>query len=61
MNKDQIKGAAKEATGKAQKSLGKLTGQTGQQVKGLSKEVTGKAQRLAGDAKAALKDASRKT
>ncbi len=51
MNKDQIKGSAKEAAGKIQKNVGKATGSTGHQVKGAVKEVAGKAQKAFGDAR----------
>jgi uncharacterized protein YjbJ (UPF0337 family) len=49
MNKDQIKGSAKEAAGKVQKNVGKATGSTGHQVKGTAKEIAGKAQKAYGD------------
>lgn len=35
MNKDQIKGLAKDMTGKAQEEIGKLVGSKEQQAKGL--------------------------
>jgi uncharacterized protein YjbJ (UPF0337 family) len=54
MNKDQIKGAAKNVGGKVQEEAGKLTGNTTQQAKGLAKQVEGKAQELVGDLKAAV-------
>lgn len=60
MNKDQIKGAVKEAAGKVQEKLGEVTGNTKQQVKGLNKEIAGHAQRKVGDVKEALKDATKK-
>lgn len=60
MNKDQIKGAVKEAAGKVQEKLGEVTGNTKQQVKGLNKEIAGHAQRKVGDVKEALKDAAKK-
>ena len=50
MNKHQVKGALKEATGKLQQKAGKLTGRTSHRAKGLAKEVAGKAQRGFGDA-----------
>ncbi len=54
MNKDQIKGAAKNVGGKVQEAAGKLTGNTTQQAKGLAKQVEGKAQERVGDLKAAV-------
>jgi uncharacterized protein YjbJ (UPF0337 family) len=56
MNKDQVKGAAKEAAGKVQKNVGKATGNGTQAVKGKMRELTGKAQKAFGDAKSDAKD-----
>ncbi|HXC38183.1 MAG TPA: CsbD family protein [Burkholderiales bacterium] len=55
MNKDQIKGAAKDVAGKIQEEAGKLTGSKEQQIKGLSRQVAGKAQKKLGDFKEAVK------
>jgi len=60
MNRDQVKGSIKDATGKVQEKAGKLTGSTGQQVKGLAKQAEGKAQKGVGDAKHATKNSDRK-
>jgi len=60
MNKDQVKGAVKETTGKVQEKFGELIGSDAQRAKGLVKEVTGKAERKLGDAKEVLKDALHK-
>jgi uncharacterized protein YjbJ (UPF0337 family) len=51
MNKDQIKGSAKEAAGKVQQKVGEVTGSTGQQIKGAAREIAGKAQKAYGDIK----------
>lgn len=59
MNKDQIKGTAKDIAGKTQEEVGKLTGSTSQQVKGLNKQVSGKIQKGVGDAKEFIKDANK--
>ncbi|OIQ65653.1 hypothetical protein GALL_527870 [mine drainage metagenome] len=59
MNKDQIKGTAKDIAGKTQEKVGKLTGSTSQQVKGLNKQVSGKIQKGVGDAKEFIKDANK--
>jgi len=56
MNKDQVKGAVKEAAGKVQEQTGKLIDSPEQQVKGINKQVEGKVQKNYGDAKEALKD-----
>jgi len=56
MNKDQVKGVAKEIAGKVQEEAGKLVGSEKQQVKGLDKQISGKAEKAFGDAKEAIKD-----
>jgi len=60
MNKDQAKGAVKEAAGKLQRKTGEVVGSSDQQAKGLEKEVEGKAQKGYGDVKEAVKDSTRK-
>ncbi len=55
MNKDQVKGTAKDIAGKVQEKVGKVTGSTSQQVKGLAKQVTGKMQKGAGDVEETVK------
>ena len=59
MNKDQVKGATKEAAGKVQEAAGKLVNSKEQQAKGLGKQVAGNVQKNYGDAKENLKDASK--
>jgi uncharacterized protein YjbJ (UPF0337 family) len=61
MNRNQIKGAAKNIAGKAQQKVGELTGDRAQQVKGIAKQVEGKVQRGAGNVERALDIARRKT
>ncbi len=56
MNKDQIKGKAKDIEGKIQEKAGKVVGSSEQQAKGLSKQVEGKVQESLGDAKEIVKD-----
>ena len=56
MNKDQVKGKAKDIGGKIQEEVGKVIGSSEQQAKGLSKQVEGKTQEKFGDAKEVLKD-----
>ena len=51
MNKDQVKGTAKDIAGKVQEKAGKAMGSTEQQVKGQAKQVTGKMQKGVGDVK----------
>ena len=60
MNKDQVKGSAKEIAGKVQNGAGKLVGSHDQQAKGLEKQISGKAQKTLGDVKEASKDALKK-
>ncbi|MDO8292946.1 MAG: CsbD family protein [Gallionella sp.] len=59
MNKDQVKGAAKEIAGKVQEEAGKLVGSKEQQVKGLGKQISGKAEKAYGDVKEVIKDANK--
>lgn len=61
MNKDQVKGAAKEAAGKVQHKTGEALGSTEQQAKGMAKEIKGKAQKNLGDARETVKDTSRRS
>jgi uncharacterized protein YjbJ (UPF0337 family) len=57
MNKDQVKGVAKNIAGKVQEQAGKLVGSKEQQAKGLGNQVAGKAEKVYGDAKEVIKDA----
>lgn len=57
MNKDQIKGAVKDAAGKVQQKAGELVNSPEQQAKGIAKQVEGQAQKKVGDVKEAVKDA----
>jgi uncharacterized protein YjbJ (UPF0337 family) len=56
MNKDQVKGVAKDVTGKVQEEAGKLIGSKEQQIKGLSKQISGKVQKGVGDVKQAVEN-----
>lgn len=60
MNKDQAKGAAKDVAGKAQKEIGKATGNTDQQAKGEARQAEGKVQKAVGNVKQGVKDAFKK-
>jgi len=57
MNKDQVKGTAKDIAGKVQEKAGKLVGSKEQQIKGLDKQISGKAEKNFGDAKEHVKAA----
>lgn len=59
MNKDQVKGAAKNIGGKIQENAGKLVGNKEQQVKGLANQAEGKVQQKIGNLKKAVKDAGK--
>ncbi|MET0964582.1 MAG: CsbD family protein [Noviherbaspirillum sp.] len=56
MNKDQIKGAVKEAAGKVQTKAGEAMGSNKQQAKGMAKQAEGKAQKAVGNVKEAGKN-----
>ena len=58
MNKDHVKGAAKDVAGKVQEEVGKLTGSEKQQIKGVANQAEGKIQKGVGDAKDAADDAA---
>jgi uncharacterized protein YjbJ (UPF0337 family) len=60
MNKDQVKGAVKDATGKVQEQAGKVIGSPELQRKGIHKQVEGQTQKVVGDVKEVLKDVTRK-
>ncbi len=59
MNKDQVKGAAKDVVGKVQEAAGKVVGSKEQQIKGLAKQISGKVQKGIGDVKQAVEDIKR--
>lgn len=58
MNKDQVKGAAKEAAGRVQKAAGELTGSDKHRAEGEMKKNEGKAQKAVGDVKHGIKKAT---
>ena len=59
MNKDQVKGKAKDIAGKVQEGVGKAIGSKEQEAKGLGKQVEGKVQKGVGDVKKDFKDATK--
>jgi len=61
MNRNQVKGAAKDVAGKVQRKVGELTGNENQQDKGTEKQVEGKIQKGVGNVEQALDEAERKT
>jgi uncharacterized protein YjbJ (UPF0337 family) len=58
MNKDQMKGKAKDLAGNAQKKAGDMTDNKEQQAKGMANQAEGKTQEKLGDAKSAFKKAT---
>lgn len=52
MNMNQLKGAFKDAAGKAQRKAGEAAGSGKLQRKGLATQVQGKAQKIVGDVQA---------
>jgi len=61
MNRDQVKGAAKEVAGKVQQKVGEVTGNRPQQAKGAAKQVEGKVQKGVGNIEHRLDQADKKT
>jgi uncharacterized protein YjbJ (UPF0337 family) len=59
MNRDQVKGDAKNVTGKVQQKVGELTGNKTQQAKGLAKQVEGNVQKGVGNVEQAIDKANR--
>ena len=57
MNKDQVKGAAKDLGGKIQEEAGKVVGNDKLQAKGVKHQIEGKVQEHIGDLKEAIKEA----
>ena len=51
MNKDQVKGGLKQATGKAKEVAGRITGNAKTEAEGDARQVAGKVQKAYGDAK----------
>lgn len=56
MNKDQVKGKAKEVAGKIQKKVGDVVGSSEQQLKGMKNQAEGNIQQKAGDVKETVKN-----
>ena len=61
MNRDQVKGAAKDTAGKIQRKVGELTGNENQQAKGTAKQVEGKIQKGVGNVEQALDRADKES
>ena len=61
MNRNQVRGAAKNVAGKIQQKVGELTGNKTQQAKGTARRVAGKLQKVVGNVEQAFDKAGRKT
>ncbi len=61
MNKDQVKGMAKEGMGKLQKKTGKVIGSPEHRAKGVAKEIEGKVQKNIGGVRESMEDAEEKS
>ena len=59
MNRNQVKGTAKDVAGKVQRKLGEVTGSISQQIKGAGKQIEGKLQKGAGDTEKAADNANK--
>ncbi len=59
MNKEQVKGTAKDIAGKAQQKVGEAIGSESQQAKGLAKQIEGKTEKAIGNVKEAFDDAKK--
>ena len=59
MNKEQVKGTAKEVAGRIQEGVGKAVNSPEQQVKGLGKQIEGKAEKNFGNLKEAVRETNR--
>jgi uncharacterized protein YjbJ (UPF0337 family) len=55
MDKDQVKGKAKDVTGRVERKVGEWTGDKKTEAKGAAKQVEGKAQNAWGTVKDAIK------
>jgi uncharacterized protein YjbJ (UPF0337 family) len=51
MNKDQLKGKAKDVAGRVERQVGEWTGDTDKEVHGMAKQAEGKVQKAWGDVK----------
>ena len=61
MNRNEVKGTAKDIAGKAQEKFGEVTGSTEQQVKGTAKQVEGNVQKGVGKVQQAAEDAAKES
>lgn len=57
VNKDQVKGVAKQASGAVKQAAGKAVGNDHLRAEGTAEKVAGKVQKTVGDAKQKIKNA----
>lgn len=57
VNKDQVKGVAKQVAGSVKEASGKATGNKTTQAKGTAEKIAGKVQKAYGDTKEKIKKA----
>lgn len=60
LDKDRIKGAAKEVKGSIKEAIGKVTGNEKTQAEGAAEKAAGKVQGTVGEAKDGVRDAFKK-
>ena len=60
MDKDRIKGSAKQMGGKVKEAVGKVTGDSKLQAEGRADKVAGKVQNAVGGVKDGIRDALRR-
>lgn len=60
MNKDQMKGKAKDTAGKVQEKFGDATGSKEHKAKGAARQAEGKVQKGVGNVKEGVEDALKK-
>ena len=56
MNRDQMKGTAKDVAGKVQRKVGEATGDIADQVEGAGKQIAGKIQKGVGNVEQDVKE-----
>ena len=61
MNRDQVKGTAKDIAGKVQRKVGEQTGDIGDQIKGGARQVEGKIQKGIGNVEQEVNEARRRS
>jgi uncharacterized protein YjbJ (UPF0337 family) len=55
MNKDEVKGKMKDVVGRAERKLGKVTGNMKTEARGVARQAEGKVQQIFGKAKDSIR------